>query len=312
MKRRIRKILIPFYSFLRDIRPPGFHGVGLYDVFRFFFKGIFNAQFNLMASAIAYNFFFSLFPTLILLFTLLPYIPVNNLQEQIMEYVKAFVPLDSMGLVDRIVKASFQKMGIGVIVLNIILILQPSLRGIIAMMNAFKKPDDYVEKETVFHLYGKAILIFLILNIFLILSIVFLNIGIYLINYGKNHHIIGHGLDAMMFSALNYGITLLLLLFSVTMIYFIGGSNNERWRFFSPGSIISAVLLLATLIGLNYYFSNFGNYNKIYGGLATVIILMLWFYYISIVLLLGNELNYSIDKAEKYKRNFKANAKRLS
>ena len=304
--------MIPFYSYLRDIRPPGFHGAGLYDVFRFFFKGIFNAQFNLMAAAIAYNFFFSLFPTLILLFTLLPYVPVENLQEQILFYTKAFVPADTSNLVDRIVKASFQKMGIGVIILNIVLILQPSLRGIIAMMNAFRKPNEMEVRRTVFHLYGRAIMIFVILNLFLILAILFLNIGGYLIGYAKAHNIIGYGLDALLLTALNYTMTLLLLLFSVTMIYFIGGTNKERWRFFSPGSIISAVLLLLTLIALNYYFSNFGNYNKIYGGLATVIILMLWFYYIAIVILLGNELNYAIDQAEKYKRNFKANARRLS
>ncbi len=243
---------------------------------------------------------------------LLPYIPIHDLQGQIMEYMKAFVPLDSVGLVDRIVEASFQKIGVGVILLNIILILQPSLRGIIAMMNAFKQADDEIRKQTIFQLYGRAILIFFVLNIFLVLSILFLNVGIYLIGYGKSHGFIGRGIDVFMLKTLNYGITMFMLLISVTMIYYIGGANNKRWRFFSPGSIVAAALLLVTLVALNYYFSNFGNYNKIYGGLATVIILMMWFYYIAIVLLLGNELNFSINKAEKYKRKFKVAARRLS
>lgn len=304
-KKKLTTVLLRFFIFLRKIKPPGFRGVGLYDVLRFFFKELFDTKFNLMAAAIAYNFFFSLFPALILLFTVIPYIPVKNLETQILTYFEAFMPVD--GVVKSIVKDFFQKMGWGLITLNIFLLLRSSVRGIISLMNAFHVPSRN-EKRNIFKLYGTALLIFSLLMLFLLVSILLISFGEYALDWLQVHNIIGRRTNAYLVY-LNYLITFFVILCSVSIIYYLGGAKHSRFRFFTPGSIIAGTLLLLTLFALNYYFSHFGKYNKIYGSLGTVIVLMLWFYYIAFVLLIGNELNNAIFRAEKYKKVFRSTGK---
>lgn len=305
-KRKVRYILIPFFAALRRIRLPGFGGAGLYDVCRFWFQTLFDSRFNLMAAAIAYNFFFALFPTLILLFTLIPFLPIKDLQGEILFFFRENVPEASMEIVESVVKASFQKMGTGLISLNLFLALIASMRGIIAMMHAFS--ETFVAKKTrknIFQLYGTAFLIFFILALFLVLSTVFLNLGEFFIDKLKHYNwITKTGIDFILLKASNYFLTFVLLIFSITTTYKLGGGSTQH-KFFSPGSITAGSLLLLTLIGLHYYFANFGSFNKIYGSLGTVIILMLWFYYIAVVLLIGNRLNHAIERAQRYKRIFK-------
>ncbi len=306
MKRILRNILIPIFGALRRIKPPGFGGAGLYDVLRFWFQTLFDARFNMMAAAIAYNFFFALFPTLILLFTLIPFLPIDNLQVQVLAFFRNYVPAESMKIVESVVKASFQKMSLGLISVNAFLAFISAMRGIIAMMNAFSETfGKKKQKRNIIQLYAKAILIFTILTVFLILSTVFLNFGEYMIHELRRFNWIHkNGFDFALLKGLNYLITILLLIFSITITYKLGG-GSKQYKFFSPGSIVGGVLLLLTLIGLHYYFANFGSFNKIYGSLGTVIVLMLWFYYIAVVLLIGNRLNQAIERAKRYKRAFK-------
>ena len=306
MKRKIRSLLIPIFAALRRIKPPGFGGAGLYDVFRFWFQTLFDAHFNMMAAAIAYNFFFALFPTLILLFTLIPFLPIDNLEGEVLTFFRQNVPPESMKIVESVVKASFQKMGTGLISLNLFLAVISAMRGIIAMMNAFSETFGAKKvRRNIFTLYGTAFLIFFILTLFLILSTVFLNIGEFLINELRRYNwLTQNGIDVILLKGTNYLITILLLIFSITTTYKLGG-GSKQYKFFSPGSITAGILLLLTLIGLHYYFANFGSFNKIYGSLGTVIVLMLWFYYIAVVLLIGNRLNHAIERAQRYKRIFK-------
>lgn len=295
MKKIIRKKLVPIYASLRDVVPPGFHGAGLYDVLRLFFRDVFSPRFNTIASSVAYNFFFSIVPMMILLFMLVPYIPIKNLQKLILDYAETYVPEGSMNLVEKLVKDAFRKMSAKWIVLNVVLIVFSSVRGILALMRGFRRTEKEHLRINILKLYGKAFSLLIILFVFLILSTVVLNVGDYLIDYGKKYIYI-KGLDVFFLRILNYVITFFLLLFSITMVYFFGSDSRERWKFFSPGSVVAAVLLLLTMFGLNYYFSHFANYNKIYGSLLAVVVLILWFYYIGIVLLIGNSLNHSIDR----------------
>lgn len=290
------------YIFLRKVKLPGCKGVGLYDIARFFFRDIFSPRFNTMAASIAYNFFFSLIPMMILLFLLIPYIPIPKLKQQILNYAAQNIPNISMNLVSKLVNDVFKKMGLEWIVVNIVLILFSSLRGILALMRAFQRPDKPNLRQNIFSLYGRALLMLIILFVFLIMSTVVLGIGDYLIDFGTKYIKI-KGIDALGLRIMNYGITFALLLFSLTMVYLLGSDSRSRWKFFSPGSVLAAGLLLLTLRLLNYYFAHFGNFNKIYGSLVAVVLLMLWFYYIGMVIIIGNSINQSIDKVLDIKEN---------
>ncbi|MTI30966.1 YihY/virulence factor BrkB family protein, partial [Xanthovirga aplysinae] len=79
-------------------------------------------------------------------------------------------------------------------------------------------------------------------------------------------------------------------------IYYFAPKILHR-TFFSPGSILATLLTLGISFVFSYYLNNFGAYNKLYGSIGVLIAIMIWFYILSLVLLLGFELNASIDKA---------------
>jgi membrane protein len=118
--------------------------------------------------------------------------------------------------------------------------------------------------------------------------------------------------DSLVTFALNIArwiIILSLLFFAISVLYFLGPAKQTKWRFFSAGSTLATVLVLATSVGFSYFVENFGQYNKLYGSIGTLVIVMLWTYFNSIALLIGFELNASIEDAKL--RDMKLNERTL-
>jgi membrane protein len=104
-----------------------------------------------------------------------------------------------------------------------------------------------------------------------------------------------------------------MLFFIISSLYFYGPSKKRRWRFISPGSTLATGLSLLATIGFTAYVNQFNSYNKIYGSIGAVLVVMIILYFNSLILLIGFELNASIDKsiqARKKSLEEKANADR--
>ena len=88
---------------------------------------------------------------------------------------------------------------------------------------------------------------------------------------------------------------------SISSIYYFAPAVHERWHFLSIGSVFAAIACILSSVGFSYYVNNFGTYNKLYGSIGVIIVLMLWFYMLSLILLVGFEMNASLDMAKKEK-----------
>lgn len=296
---------------MRKTALPGFRGMGMYDVFKFFFLGLSDTRFSLAASAMAFNFFFSFFPTLLLLVLVISWLPDAGLDGYISEFLMEILPSETFSMVDieKIVDVKNVRMalkrsvdpsrGYSRFFIGLILFfaLRGALRGIITMTQAFSKSDDAFRKRNIFQTYGTAMMIFLVLGGLFLFSIVVLIFGKWLVLYLVKHGIIATGIQAFLINTLNYIISLILLIISVSTVYYLGPANHQRWKFFTLGSLVASVLILITVVGFSWFFSNLGNFQTVYGSLAAIILLMLWFYYLSLVLLVGFELNAAIDQA---------------
>ena len=294
----ITEKLKPLPEFLNRFHPPGMKGAGLYDVMRFFVAGLSSPRFNLSAMAMSYRFFFAMFPALILLFTLIPLVPVDNLKAEVLLLLATVVPEDSLGFVYRIVDEFFSRPSAGVIYLNLGLLLYSAMSGIKVMMQAFTKDDTTFRKRGFLRqdLVALGIFVFL-LTIFAVMLSLLIS-GEYLIKYLSTHHIITkNGFQFFLLKGLNILIQFLAMQVAVSVVYYFGPSLHDRWKFFSAGSIISGVLILLAITGFRLFFVNFADYNKIYGSLGAIMVMMVWFYWISIVLLIGFEMNAAIDRA---------------
>ncbi|MEM9983868.1 MAG: YihY/virulence factor BrkB family protein [Bacteroidota bacterium] len=310
--RSIYQILI----WLRRIKLPGFQGMGLYDVMRFFFIALMDSKFTLLASAMAYQFFFSLFPSLLLAFLILPEIPVPGIEAKSLHFVLQFFPSSAtQGMSEAEFSEMVQGMVSGyfdgggnfwLIIVSFLLALWGATRGIIAIMKAFTKRVEVFKRRNILELYGTAILIFIALAVIIVGAVLLQNSLLGGLDWLRGEAIMGSRWRLIWGQFFSLFITAATIFLAISMLYFLAPATKERWKFFSPGSIAAGVLMLVALIGLRYYFANFANFDRLYGSLGAIILLMVWFYYLSIMLLIGFELNAAIDLAAYHGGRVKA------
>ncbi len=307
LKHLINRSYYQILIWLRKIKLPGFQGMGLYDVMRFLFTALMDSKFTLLASAMSYQFFFSLFPSLLLGFLILPRFPIANLEERALHFVLQFLPVSSehslseselSAMVQGLVSNYFDSSGhIGLIFLSLALAFWGATRGIIAMMKAFTKREEAFKRRNVLELYGTALLIFFALAAIIVAAVLVQEGLASIFNALLDWELIGQPGKRFLTRTTGLLVTAGTIFLVISVLYFLAPATKQRWKFFSPGSIAAGVLMLIAMIGLRYYFANFANFDRLYGSLGAIILLMVWFYYISIMLLIGFELNAAIDLA---------------
>lgn len=295
MFRRLNHRLKRFFIYLNKIRLPGFGGVGLYDVLRFFVAALSDTHFTIRAMAMSYRFFFALFPGLMLIFTLVPMLPIPNLEDEMIGFFNSVFPQNSMGMIELIVKQFFSRPGVGLISLNVILVVFSSLGGIKVMMAAFDRKDEFFQRRNFLRTNLVSFVIFILLMVLFLVMLGAMIAGDYLVGIMTKGGDEGAVWGLMVVKWLIIFLTLQL---TISILYYLGPSMTQRFSFISPGSMLAGLLMLLAIVVFRLFFSRFANYNKIYGSLSAVMVMMVWFYWLSIVLLIGFELNRAITKAK--------------
>lgn len=301
---RLRSIFFRrYHAFLKWLEhryPPGFKGANLYTVLNILFKDLNNYDFTLRATAMAYSFFFALFPTLIFLFALAAYLPLADAQTLLQKNLQRVLPGEAFVLVEDTVNGIFRRRGFGLLSLTFVFVVFVASRGVRTMLQAFSKsvPDRFKRLKT-WRLYTRALKLFFYFSALLILMLGVIVAGQLVFARAARWIDFGGPIGMFVVKTLQTVFAFVIITLGVSFLYYISPTEKRAWRFFSPGSFLTSLLLLLAQYGLQYYFSNFGSYNRLFGSLTAVMILMLWFYYISVVLLVGFELNAAIEKAVK-------------
>ncbi|MEM6803483.1 MAG: YhjD/YihY/BrkB family envelope integrity protein [Bacteroidota bacterium] len=235
---------------------PGFQGVGLYDVLYFFIKALNNPKFTLMASAMAYHFFFSLLPTLLLTLIILSQMPFEPLKEGVIKFILQFFPeggldqatLESMA--KTIMERYFQNApNIWLVIISILLALWGSMRGVIGMMKAFSKQeslfDSVFKTRKWWELYSMAILILLSAGIIIVAG-VSLRIALgHLLGIAANTQgLLSESWYIFLNNTVETIVTILTLFLLISSLYYLAPATQERWNFISPGAITASVITM--------------------------------------------------------------------
>lgn len=274
---------------------PGFEGLSLYIVTKFFFHGIWNGSLNMRASSLAFSFFLALFPSIIFLFTLIPYIPIDNFQDSLFNLMQNFLPKSAFEAMEETIADIIKNQNGGLLSFGFISALYFSTNGFNAMMDAFN--ETYHDIETRSALIQRLISLLMVIIATLLVSMAIALIVLselsltYLIEASSaTYYLILFG---------KWAILVALCFCFISFNYYLGPKRKRGFRFLSPGSILATVLTIITSLLFAYYVNNFGNYNKLYGSIGTLIVIMLWIYINALILLLGFDLNASIQSAKK-------------
>ena len=250
------------------------------------------------AASVSYSLILAVFPTIIFLFTLIPYIPIDNLQGQIMGFFRRVLPGDTFSSVDTTISDIISRPRSGVLSLGFLLALYSATSGLVALMNAFNSSHESEDRRGFFKIRAVAVGLTFTLAISLILAVVMLIIGGVVSDYLLRFGILNNLVVANLLALGRYLLVFAVFVGAVSVIYRFGPDVNMKWAFITPGAITASVLIVLTTLGFSYYVSNFGSYNKVYGSIGTLIALMIWINLIALLLILGFEMNVALYNLE--------------
>ena len=283
---------------------PGFFKVPIHDVVVFVSNEIRRFDLFIRANAIAYSFFLALFPSLITLFTLLPYLRQYLLRflpdegagfEEVMQReIQQIVPGDVGLQITGFIEDLTTNPRVGLLSFGFFLAILFASNGMLALMQGFEKSyaRTFIKRGALTKRWIATLLTFL-LGFLLMASVVLIILGNQIIHLTAQWT----GWTLMMewsISALRWFTIIAVYYLGIATIYRFGIAVRRKFRLFSPGATLATILCLLTSLGFSFYVDNFGNYNKLYGGFGTIIVTMLWLQLNALGLLIGFELNAAI------------------
>ncbi|TAM97785.1 MAG: YihY/virulence factor BrkB family protein [Chitinophagaceae bacterium] len=291
-----RKWIKQLISWSKRVVLPGFDGLPLYDVMVFFFKEAFKGQLTNQAAAISFFFLLAMPPTCIFLFTLLPYIPLSNLEHTIYILAREITPNHrTFQIVKGIIHDFLHTQRTGLLSLAFLLAIFYSSTAVLGILRSFNKNHPVFRRRNVFQQRWTAIKINCLLILLVIVSII-LMVAQSSVFRSILHHFNLTNEAVRLFIGLARWLIIILLFFTViSLIYTYGPAVKKRWRFITAGSTLATFLTILSTLGFSFYVNHFSRYNKIYGSIGSLIVLMVWIYINSFVLLIGFELNASIE-----------------
>ncbi|MEN0648282.1 YihY/virulence factor BrkB family protein [Caldifermentibacillus hisashii] len=248
------------------------------------------------SAQLAYFFLLSLFPLLITMFSLLPYLPLKT--EDIMYFISDFAPGETITFIDSTLDTLLEKHNGGILSFGIIATLWAASNGMNAIIRAMNLAYEIDDDRPFFIVRGLSVLLTIVMIavfiIALLLPVFGKHIGIYISSkFGYTDQFIDT------WNTIRFSLSSVILFIVFSAVYFLTPNRKMKCATVIPGAVFSTIGWVLASLGFSFYVNNFGNYTFMYGSLGVIIVLMIWFYITGAVLIIGGEIN---GLNEEYKR----------
>lgn len=325
MKYKHKRLILQWHparlilAWMKNIRFSNHEDVSLYRIVKRFLHNLQDDEIMDRANGVAFNFILAIFPAIIFLFTLIPYVTpyfaeINR--DSIMDFLRGLadsglMPPNMYEVASTTILDIVSNQRGGLLTLGFLFALILSTNGMLALMRAFNACYKTIENRSALktRLIATALTINMTITIFV--AILLLVIGQLVMEYLMTNvqELVTLNISNFQVSllfALRFLIIFVTFFLAISTIYYFGPAIHYNWRFFSIGSLVATLLCLAVSYGFSYYITNFGTYNKVYGSIGVLIALMVWVQLITVVLLVGYEINASIHDSIRAEALWKA------
>lgn len=279
---------------------PEFSPLPLYTVATFFFREVGKEALVNKASSLAYNFMLAIFPGIIFLFTLIPYIPKRiGFQEGLMSLLALVLPTNAFDALETTIDNIVNIQNGSLLSIGFFLSMFFATNGVHNLMIAFNKSSLIVETRSLLKRRLVALILTIVLVLSMIVCIAAMTLGVITINYLKKEINYDGNLTIYAIQFTQWALLGVLYFINVSILYRYGPAHAKKWKFFSAGSWLATILAFLTIWGFSFYINNFSAYNKLYGSIGTLMVVMIWLYLNSLILLIGFELNASVDLSKR-------------
>jgi membrane protein len=286
-------------AWMKKIRFPKHENVSLYKIVKIFLRNLTKDEILDRANGVAFNFILAIFPTIIFLFTLIPYVsnffPDIN-KDSIMSFMGEMMPPTMYEVVSTTIVDIVSNQRGGLLTFGFVFAAYLSTNGMMALMRAFNACYRTIESRGGVKTRLIATALTFNMAFVLFLAIILLVVGQVSLDYIMTNL---HWIDLSQFTVgliffLRFVVIFVVFFLAISTIYYFGPAIHYNWKFFSIGSIVATLLCMGISYGFSYYVTNFGTYNKVYGSIGVLIALMVWIQILAIVLLVGYEINATL------------------
>lgn len=251
-----------------------------------------------LGSQLAFFFLLSLFPLLIFLMTLLPFLNLD--QAQIFLFIREYAPESVALLIEQTLGEVLENRNSGLLSIGAVATIWSASKGMNALTKALNRSYFTEESRSFFVARGMSV-------VFTAMLIAVLVVALVLPVFGQQIGLVAFsafGLEddfMSLWGKLRWGIPPILIFLVFSVIYWIVPDLKIRLKSVIPGALFATIGWILTSLGFSYYVGNFGNYSNTYGSIGAIIVLMMWLYFSAIILMLGGQLNAVMTERKEAK-----------
>lgn len=293
-----RRLRIPrrWLGWSRRTSFKGFASLTLYETLEFLISELREDDLVAKSQSIAFTLFISIFPGVLVLLTLLAYLPVDvTIVGTLEPYIDDLLPGDSSTFAMALVEDVLQRPRSGLLSISFVLALYFSSNGMMRLMRAFDKVSyrHTFRRRSLVRTRILALVLTGALGFQLILSLALITLGSSLSRYLQEHFGL-HVNSQTLLTIIQYGFTAAFIYTGIAIVFRYGAATVRRFPFFNPGAFLATVLILLTSMGFALYVNNLDALNRLYGSIGTLLLAMIWLQLNILWILIGYELNASI------------------
>ena len=284
-------------KFGKKIKIPGLEGMSLYDVLEMYILGIVRGALTTRAGGIAFSFFMAIFPFLLFILTLIPYIPIEGFQESLLSLIAEVLPPKTFDAVSTVLNDIINNQYGGLLSFGFLVSIFLMTNGVNAIFGGFEYSYHVKEMRSVIRAYMISLAVSLVMSVFLLTTvalIVFFQLAV--------QKLMAQGWleNDLFWLRFGRGVLFIIMVFTIVSMLFHYGTKQGRFtKFFSAGAILTTLLSIFTFYLFSIYVLEFSKYNELYGSIGTLLILMLFVWLNAIILLLGFELNATLTRLKR-------------
>ena len=297
-----KEIVISIQKFLRGLTLWGVEGMNLYDVLRFFVIGLINGSVSIRSAAISFRLLVAVFPAIILLLSILPLTPLQA--DDVIDMLKIFFPGETVILFEQTVQDLLDKTQGTLLSITFVLTLVYASSSINAILSGFNASPLIENKGSTWYSSLVSIVLLVVLVLMLGLAVLLIGFSGQAISWLYAEGLLP-GEVVLWLNLVRWILSLLLVYFSVSILYHFGNPDTDRWRTLTPGATMATILIVIISIVFSWIITYLDSYNRLYGSIGTFLALLVWVNANSSVLLLGFEFNASVHKARNQAKKMK-------
>ncbi len=279
-----------FLRLLNRIHPPGFEGMSLYELLQFLVASFKQGNYSTRSAAISFYLILAIFPLILVLVSLIPYLPIDGFQAEMLNEIELMTPSSMHQTLLPIFENLILEKHNVALSLSSILTVYYAANSINAILTSFNSSFQIELKRHPVKQWIISILLSIVWAFFSLAAIVLMVVGEDAIRWIQQSLSLNPEFTYYMGHGIKWIVVFLLLIIGITILYNFGNPETKKFKLFSAGSSLAAIVIILASAGFIAYTTNFGSYNELYGSVGSIIVLLLWINLCSRILLIGFEL----------------------